>query len=415
MVLTDLRARKIKAGDKPVSDGTVSGLYLFASALAGKGKWVLRFVSPETGKRRDMGLGTYPMLPIKDARSCAFSLRQMIDKGLDPIEERLRSEAAERAALDMPDFETAARALHADLVAGYRNAKHRDQWINTLQTYVFPRLGQRPVNALTARDFAACLKPIWLSKAETASRVKQRCDAVMTWCAARGHIVASPVGVVEHLLPKQPGKRERVDHQPAMPWQALPDFCRTVLHYGPPVRSKLMLEVLILTAARSGEVRSMTWDEIDLEAGVWTVPASRMKAKVVHRVPLGPHLRQLLAALKERAEDEQPLVFASTKGTPVCEMSLTKFLRDTGIASDTTGRFATAHGFRSTFRDWASEHGYPRDLAERALAHTIKNASEAAYHRTDLLDQRRPMMEAYEAFVLATAMTTAAERGGTKG
>ncbi|GAA0780429.1 hypothetical protein GCM10009077_25480 [Roseibium denhamense] len=266
---------------------------------------------------------------------------------------------------------------------------------------MFPSIGSIQVSNLSPADFAGALKPIWLEKPETASRVKQRCDAVMNWCAAHGYIMASPVGVVSQLLPKQPGKRERVANQPAVPWRDVPVFVSNVLHAGLHTRSKLMLEVLILTAARSGEVRQMAWPELDMTAGVWTLPAQRMKAKVPHRVPLSPYLIELFERLRQDADLEvTELVFPSRNNTPVSDMALTKCLRDHKVASDTPGRIATAHGFRSSFRDWASENGYARDLAERALAHTIRNATEAAYHRTDLLDQRREMMLAWEKWVL---------------
>jgi len=253
----------------------------------------------------------------------------------------------------------------------------------------------------------------------------------MNWCAAHDFILASPVPVVDKLLARQPGKRARVEHQPAMPWRDIPDFFKNVLHVGSPTTSKTMLEILILTAVRSGEIRNMTWDEIDFNRAVWTIPASRMKAAEAHSIPLSPYLLTLLKARKEKSETEAAdnkleapifpirktrqgrftitgrsekhssnLVFRSRHETPVSDMTLTKFLRDKEVASDTPGRFATAHGFRSSFRDWASENGYSRDLAERALAHTIRSAVEAAYHRTDLLEQRREMMNAWTEYCL---------------
>lgn len=399
-MLSDARARKLKPSDKPVSDGTIKGLYLFPAPTPGGGKWILRFVSPVNGKRRDMGLGSYPAVSIRDARSKAFEARTAIESGVDPLEERRERRAEESKLAAIPTFEDAARRLHADLSVGFRNRKHSDQWINTLEQYVFPRIGKTLVNDLGPADFAACLKPIWLEKPETASRVKQRCDAVMDWCAANGHILASPVQVVDKLLPKQPGKRERVEHQPALPWRQLPGFFQEVLHAGPASTTKVMLELLILTACRSGEIRQMRWDEIDFAGAVWTIPAARMKAKVIHRVPLGPRARALLEIKQNNSDSGEGLVFPSRSNTPISDMTLTKFLRDKKVESDTPGRLATAHGFRSSFRDWASESGYPRDVAERALAHTVKSATEAAYHRTDLLDQRRIMVMDWEEFCL---------------
>ena len=203
---------------------------------------------------------------------------------------------------------------------------------------------------------------------------------------------------MDHLLPQQPGKRERTTHQPSMPWRDIPEFVRSTLHRGPYNVSRALLEFVILTAARSGEARAMTWDEVDFDARVWTVPASRMKAKVVHRVPLSQRALEILSAQRARYP-ETDLVFPSVRGLVLSDMVLTKFLRDHKAPSSEPGRVATAHGFRSSFRDWASENGYPRDLAERALAHTVKNQVEAAYHRTDLLEQRRAMMEAWSAHV----------------
>lgn len=403
-MLTDAKARKIKPGDKPVSDGTVQGLYLFPGKSVGKAKWVFRFVSPETGKRRDMGLGSYPAVLLKEAREKGHQARRLLENGKDPLNERQRLLKTEQRKMSLPTFTEAARRVHEDLKAGFRNEKHANQWIKTLEQYVFPSIGSIQVSNLSAGDFAGALKPIWLEKPETASRVKQRCDAVMNWCAAHGHIVASPVGVVSQLLPKQPGKRERVANQPAVPWRDVPAFVQGVLCSGLQTRSKLMLEILIITAARSGEVRLMEWRELDLEKGIWTLPAQRMKAKLAHRVPLSPYLIELFEGLREEADlGAVELVFPSRNNTPVSDMTLTKWLRDHKVASDTPGRIATAHGFRSSFRDWASENGYPRDLAERALAHTIRNATEAAYHRTDLLDQRRDVMLAWENWVLPNA------------
>lgn len=283
---------------------------------------------------------------------------------------------------------------------GRPSSKHADQWINTLEDYVFPHIGHRTVDTLRAVDFAETLRPIWLTKPETGSLVRQRCDKVMSWCAARGYIIGSPLSVVDHLLPKQPGKRERVVHHPAVPWTDVPAFFQRELIGKPTSATRQMLELLILTAARSGEVRGMEWNEIDLAARVWTIPASRMKAKQAHRVPLSGRCIQIL---QSRYEDGcQGLVFQTRKATAYTGMAMTKLLRDANVKSDIPGRIATAHGFRSSFRDWASEHGYPRDVAEKALAHTIKNQTEAAYHRTDLLEQRRNMMEEWEGHCLAS-------------
>ena len=383
-------------------DGSVPGLYLFPSSARGKGKWILRYVSPITGKRRDMGLGRYPEVNIATARKSAFEARGSISAGGDPLESRRAEKEAQRAKTEVPTFEAAARSVFEELRPGFRNPKHASQWITTLEQYVFPVIGSGSVADLRASDFADALRPIWLDKPETASRVRQRCDTVMKWCAARDYVVASPVDVVSQLLARQPGKRERVAHHPAVPWRNMPAFVQGVLHSGGSTVGKQALEFLVLTAARSGEVRGMTWSEVDLEGAVWTIPAARMKARVSHRVPLSRGALEILARREEVGSDSL-LIFSSARGKQLSDMTLTKVLRDAKVLSDTPRRAATAHGFRSSFRDWASENAYPRDMAERALAHTIRSASEAAYHRTDLLEARRGMMNEWAVFLLRSS------------
>lgn len=380
-VLTDLKARKAASGGKPLPDGTVVGLRLEPGTLRGHGKWILRFVSPVTKRRRDMGLGVYPDVGIADAREKGTAARRLIAKGIDPIEAR---GATTRAMT----FEQAARRVHMEQAPGWKNAKHADQWLTTLRDHVFSVLGDESVTSLTPAKFAEALRPMWLAKPETAMRVKQRCRTVMSWCWAQGLVNGNPVDVVHHLLPPQPGKRERVQHRPAMPWRDIPAFMQEISGLG---ALQLVVEFIILTAARSGEVRAMTWAEIDLNARIWTIPSSHMKAKVTHRIPLSTRATVILMESPRRAG----LVFPSPSSDGMLrDAALMKVLhRYTPCGA------ATIHGFRSSFRDWASENGYPRDLAERALAHTIASQSEAAYHRTDLLEQRRPMMESWASFV----------------
>jgi integrase len=392
--LTEVKARNIKPDSKSIADGTVSGLRLHPGKEKGQGKWMMRFVSPETNKRRDMGFGVYPEVSIIEARKAAASARESIRNGIDPIEARKEEKQDRHRDANALTFEKAAREYHSDHKAGWKNLKHAAQWISTLETYVFPHIGNRKVESLKARDFADALRDIWTEKPETASRVKQRCSSVMDWCVAQEFIAGNPVGVVTKLLHKQASGRERVVHQPAMPWLDVPGFMENILRAGKPSLSKVMLEFLILTAARSGEVRAMTWDEVDLDTLVWTVPAERMKANTEHRVPLSTRAAEILNRQKDAAV-HSTLVFPSPRGMVTSDMILTKFLRDNNVESNEPGRTATAHGFRSSFRDWASENGYSRDLAERALAHTVRNQTEAAYHRTDLLDQRRGIMEAW--------------------
>lgn len=399
-MLTNTTAKAIKPGDSTISDGGVKGLRLHPhKTIKGRGAWKLRFTSPITTKRRDLGLGTYPEVSIADARDAANAAHRLIAAGKDPIDERQIS-----AEIATPlSFQQAAQQRHAEIKPGFKNAKHAQQWINTLSTYAFPHIGSTPVAVLKVKDFADVLRPIWLAKPETAQRVKQRCQDVMDWAYSQEMTAGNPVASVQQLLPKQPAKSQRVVHHPALPWRQVPDFFASRLADARNSTQTLM-SFVILTAARSGEARHADWSEVDLEGAVWTVPAVRMKTGVEHRVPLSSVALAQLGKLSRQKTGG--LVFPAPRGGVLTDMALTKFLRDHKVPSDTTGRHATAHGFRSTFRDWASEHGYARDLAERALAHTIKNQAEAAYHRTDLLEQRRPMMQAWAKFVCSQTAAT---------
>lgn len=392
--LSDTKARNIKPDSPALAHGGIPGLVLIPSKTKGHGKWVIRFVSPVTGKRRNAGLGSYPEVGIAEAGKFGASIREKLAQGIDPLQEKKVSAAIEAKR---PDFKSAAELLHQDLLPGWKNAKHGQQWINTLTTYAFPIIGSMKLDEIQPGNIADVLRPIWLDKAETASRLKQRLHAVMAWGWAHGYCSANPVDVVQRLLPQQPGKAIRTEHQPAMPWREIPDFLRMhVIKRDRYDLTRAMLEFLILTAARSGEVRGMTWSEIDFEKAIWTVPAERMKAGVQHRVPLSGRAIEILREIQGRHE---VLVFPSPrKETVFSDMALSSFLRQVKATSDSPGRVATAHGFRSSFRDWCSEQGYPRDLAERALAHTVENKVEAAYHRTDLLDQRRTLMEAWSSY-----------------
>ena len=392
--ITDTKARTIKPADPAIPHGNITGLALHPSSTRGNGKWVLRYVSPVTGKRRNAGLGSYPEVTIAEAGKRASAMRLELGDGRDPLEEKTKIEERPK----IPTFEEAARTLHKDLLAGWKNPKHGQQWINTLIEYVFPKLGGMLLHEIQPGDVAEVLKPIWLTKAETASRVKQRIHVVLAWGWAHGHCQSNPVDVVGHLLAQQPGKATRTQHHPAMPWREVPEFVQNQLRPGNrPEVSRTLLEFVILTACRSGEARGMTWDEVDFKDKVWSIPAERMKARVSHRIPLSP---RAMAILQMQKDQHETFVFPSIRDqVELSDMAITSVLRRLKAHSDTPGRIATAHGFRSSFRDWCSENGYSRDLAERSLAHTIKDKVEAAYHRTDLLEQRRDLMNAWEAFV----------------
>jgi integrase len=382
-------------------DGTVTGLTLVSSTQKGKGNWNLRFVSPVTGKRRDMGLGTYPSVRIETARRLALDARDIIAKGQDPLEERRLAKSSQPETPKIVTFEEAAQRKYSEKLPSFKNRKHAAQWIRTLEEYVFPVIGKRDVSTLKAADFAEALKPIWLTKPETASRVRQRCHDTMKWCLAHELATTNPVDLVEQILGKQQGDEA---HFAAMAWREIPDFVVNVLRSGNDV-TRAGLEFLILTAARSGEVRFATWEEIDFEKRVWTVPATRMKRKKEHVVPLSDRALQILS-IQKQTRAHQTLVFPSPrKKVALTDMAFTTFLRKHKVMSSNGKDTATAHGFRSSFRDWASENGYSRDLAEKALAHAVRDKTEAAYHRTELIEERRPMMEAWAEMVCSKAKT----------
>lgn len=395
-IITDTKARNIKPDDPAIPHGGITGLALHATQSKGRGKWVLRYVSPVTGKRRNAGLGAYPEISIAEVAKRASAMRIELAEGKDPLEERIKLKT--EATPTIPTFKIAAETLHRDLLPGWKNPKHGMQWINTLTEYVFPKMGSKVLNEIQPGDVAEVLKPIWLTKAETASRVKQRIHAVMAWGWAHGHCQSNPVDVVGHLLAQQPGKAIRTQHHPAMPWRDIPDFIQKHLRPGNrPEVTRTLLEFIILTACRSGEARGMSWAEVDLRNKVWTIPEERMKAKITHRVPLSP---RAIAILEAQRDQHKTLVFPSVRDrVELSDMAITSLLRRLKAHSDTPGRVATAHGFRSSFRDWCSEQGYSRDLAERSLAHTIKDKVEAAYHRTDLLEQRRELMNAWARYL----------------
>jgi integrase len=393
--LTHTKALAIKPGDKPIIDANRTGLMLIAGTKKGRGIWNLRFTSPVSGKRRDMGLGPFPEVGIDQARALAREARKLIASKKDPLDERRLEEKIRQKQINILTFEKVARDVWMIRQEAWKNKKHIAQWINTLEQYVFPKIGNIDIVLLKPQDFFSVLSPIWLKRPETASRVRQRCNEIMKWAVASEYVRTNPVANVDTLLPKldTPSKR----HQPAMEWKKIPGFVQDHLRETTHI-SRIALEFLILTAARSGEVRSATWDEINLDQKVWTIPASKMKAKKVHRVPLSERAIEILKHQLDNAR-HATLVFPSPNGKIASDMLFTTFLRKHKIEATDVGVTATAHGFRSSFRDWASQNSYPRDLCERALAHSISNKTEEAYHRTDLLEERRPMMEAWSRFV----------------
>ncbi|MCC2977176.1 integrase arm-type DNA-binding domain-containing protein [Sphingomonas sp. PL-96] len=375
-----LTAMKIKAITEPGRYVDGDGLMLRVTDGGAK-SWMVRVRID--GKRRDIGIGSLKVLTLAEARAKATELRRQIAQGIDPIAERKKVEDP------VPTFREAATLVHEEHKAAWKNGKHQDQWINTLTTYAFPKLGDRLVNDIEGPIIRDVLAPIWLAKPETARRVRQRIGAVLDWSYAKGYRpTEAPMRSLSKGLPRQPRKD---GHFAAMPFTDVPKLIARLRERSSVGR--LAMEALILTAARSGEIRGATWNEVDLEAGMWTVPADRMKMGRVHHVPLAPeaiHVFRRAEALRVPCSD---LVFPGQRlKNQLSDMTLLKVMRDmeTGV---------TVHGFRSAFRDWvAEETSYPGEVAEAALAHAIPNKVEAAYRRTDFLEKRRSLMREWAAF-----------------
>lgn len=381
-MITDRKAKSIRPGDKPFAAG-VTGLWLHAGSKPGYGRWIFRFVSPVTGKRRDMGMGPYPDVPVKSALERARIAREQMAQGIDPIDFRSNQKA-------VPTFEQAARKQWAVISPSFRNDKHRAQWISSLEQHVFPTIGNVRVDKLTAAHFADFLNDLMHRVPETCKRVKMRCSVIMAACRANGLISANPLDDISALLASD---KRIVAHQPAMPWQMVPSFVKE--HLAGAGGAKAALLFCILTAARSGEVRGMVWDEIDFDERLWIIPAERMKAAREHRVPLS---EQALAIIKQQARLSS-FVFPALRGGQLSDMALTQILRKAKAPSDIPGRVATVHGFRSSFRNWCADNGVDSDTAERALAHTISNRVQAAYERSDRLEARRDVMQKWGDYV----------------
>lgn len=354
--------------------GDGDGLMLKVSA-GGAQSWLLRVTIH--GKRRDIGLGSAKDVSLKEARERTREYRQQIANGLDPLAERRKAEVA------VPTFRAAARQVHEEHKLGWKNGKHQAQWLSTLETYAYPLLSDRLVNDIEGPLIRDVLAPIWLTKPETARRVRQRIGAVLDWSYAKGfRATEAPLRSLGRGLPRQPRKQ---NHFEALPYKEIPQFLARLRDR--PTVGRLALELLILTAARSGEVRSMTWDELDLDRALWTVPAERMKMGKLHQVPLSDQALNCLARARRFAMPCTNLVFPGQQPKrPLSDMTLLKILRDLALP-------VTVHGFRSSFRDWVAEAtDYSGEVAEAALAHSVANKVEAAYRRTDFLDKRRGLM-----------------------
>jgi integrase len=378
--MAKLNARFVETA-KPgkYGDANTRGLQLVVGPTGAR-KWVLRFMSQ--GKAREMGLGSFPAVGLADAREKALAARKLAKEGVDPIADRQRDRG-------VPTFGELADEVVAEQSKGFRNDKHKAQWAMTLTVYAAP-LRSKPVDKIETEGVLAVLKPIWLEKPETASRVRGRIERVLNAAKARGYRTgenpAAWRGHLENLLPKQSNLLR--GHHAALPYADVPAFVAKLRERE--AVAALALEFAILTAARSGEVLNARWEEIDLDAKVWVIPPARTKSAREHRVPLSDPAMAVLAKLSSAKVSE--FIFPGQRpNRPLSVMAMEMVLRRMGVNDD-----VTVHGFRSSFRDWAgNETHFPRELAEHALAHVIGDKAEQAYRRSDALAKRRTLMDAW--------------------
>jgi integrase len=363
------------------------GLLLRVEANGSK-RWVLR--TTVSGRRRDFGLGSARDVTLREAREQAAVLRREARAGRDPAEQR---RAARRARLS---FEAAAEKVHGGRQETWRNTKHQAQWISTLRTYAFPTIGKMAVGDVQAADVLKVLAPIWLTKPETARRVRQRIGVVLDWATTAGHRSSLTVNAALAVRAGLPKQAPRTKHHSAVPWREIPAFVKELRETPSTEAVRFALEFTLLTAARTGETIGARWAEIDLIGRTWTVPAERMKGHREHRVPLSEPVVQILEACRERWPDSKFVFPGRDQNGPLSNMALLMLMRR-------LGRKKVPHGLRSSFRDWAADNRKDRDLAEAALAHALADKTEAAYRHSDLFDGRRELMMQWASFVTTEA------------
>lgn len=392
--MNKLTALKVQKTTKPGRHADGGNLYLTVSKSGAK-SWI--FMWKSDGRTREMGLGSLNAVSLSEARAKAVEGRKLLAAGLDPLDERNRQNASKAAAaVRATSFEQCAEDYIASQERGWANPKHRQQWRNTLKTYVYPVFGARAVSDVTTECVLNAIAPIWNEKTETASRVRGRIEAILDYAKSRdlriGENPARWRGHLSHSLPHK-GKVTRVEHHPAIPYANLPAFMAALRERRG--NAALALQFVTLTAARSSEARLATWREIDVERGIWTVPAVRMKGRREHRVPLCPPALALLRHIHPLSDSPESLVFPGQLSRPMSDMSLTAVLRR--MRQD-----FTVHGMRSAFRDWAGEEtSFAREVAEAALAHVVGDKAEQAYRRGDALEKRRALMESWGSFLMA--------------
>ena len=368
----------VRSITKPGKYGDQHGLILRVQPSGSKA-WIWR--GTVNGRRRDLGLGRYPYVSLAQARLQAFEYRKAAQDGIDPT--TLRDGG-------VPTFASAAEAVITLYAGKWKpGGKSEGQWRSSLATYVLPAIGSKRVDEVTSADVMDCLSPIWANRPETAKRVRQRIAAVMKWAIAQGHRPDNPAGdAVTAALPKQSGARKHLRALPHRDVRGAIERIRQARAHAP---VRLAAEFAILTAVRSGEVRGAVWDEMDLDTDLWTIPGDRMKAGRQHRVPLSEQANDVLARAREYSRGSG-LVFPSKTAGEIPSWALAKLVSSLGIEG-------TLHGMRSSFRDWCGETGAVREVAEACLAHRVGSAAEQAYARSDLLQRRRELMDAWAEYI----------------
>jgi integrase len=388
--LNRLTSLKVARAKRPGMYADGGSLYLRV-AEGGSKQWVFRYVV--NGRLRDMGIGPTHThtLTLAEARERATEARKLRLDGIDPIAHKRARVAALRAAdAKAMTFKQCAEGFIRDNGAEWTNAKHRQEWETSLIKYVYPTLGSLPVAAIDTPLVLRCLKPIWTTIPETASRVRGRIENVIGWATVHhyrsGDNPARWNGLLEHALPAR-SRVAKVEHHAALPYAQIGDFMAKLRQNSS--TGARAVEFIVLTAARLGEAINATWDEIDTKGRLWTVPAERMKGGREHRVPLSDAAIALLTQMATIRHSDY--VFPGSRaGRPVGENTPVR------LAKEAAGADITLHGFRSSFRDWAAERtAFPREVAEMALAHAIPNAVEAAYRRGDLFEKRRRLMDSW--------------------
>jgi len=376
---TPLSATAVRNLREPGKYYDLHGLFLRIEAT-GSRRWVQRV--SVAGRQREIGLGPANLVALAEARELALSNKKIARAGGDPL-------IAKQERIAIPSLNEAIDKVIELNAPTWTNAKHAAQFKSTLTNYVTPKLGRRPVNDIQAADILSVLQPIWVDKNETARRVKQRIGTVMKWAIAQGYRSDEPTLALNQVLPK-PNRKPK--HRASLPYTDVAECLNNVSQSHAMMSTKLAIELLVLTATRSGEVRLSDWSEVDLDAKTWTIPAARMKMKEEHVIPLSDRATEVLQQAKALGDDG--LIFPGIRsGRPMSDMTMSKLVKELGYPVD-------IHGFRTSFRTWVQEQtNTAHEVAERALAHKTTNKVEAAYARSDLFEKRRKLMDAWASYL----------------